>query len=307
MAVLATSNLTIPKDIADGIVKDVQDGSAVATLSASSPFRFGETDIVTLNGRPKAEFVGEGADKSSDTIEFGVVTARPRKAQVTLRFNEEVQWADEDYQLGVLAEVGQALGEAMTRALDLGVLHAVNPLTGANLTGSPTYVGASTNVIDATDDPEADIEAAFGSLVTAAAPVTPTGIALDPAYAFKLATSRYANDGRKKFPDMPLSPRQVGSFMGMSAAVGDTIAAAAEVTGGTGISAIVGDWNRGLRWGIAKSLPLEVIRFGDPDGQGDLKRKNQIALRVEAAYVWHVFTDKFALIKGDDSDEDSGN
>ena len=28
------------------------------------------------------------------------MTAKPHKAQVTMRFNEEVQWADEDYQVG---------------------------------------------------------------------------------------------------------------------------------------------------------------------------------------------------------------
>ena len=44
-------------------------------------------------------------------------------------------------------------------------------------------------------------------------------------------------------------------------------------------------------------MPLEIIRFGDPDGQGDLKRRNQIALRLEILYAWYVFPDKFATIK----------
>ena len=46
---------------------------------------------------------------------------------------------------------------------------------------------------------------------------------------------------------------------------------------------IVGDWNA-LRWGIAAEMPVELIRYGDPDGQGDLKRYNQVALRYEVIF-----------------------
>ena len=53
----------------------------------------------------------------------------------------------------------------------------------------------------------------------------------------------------------------------------------------------------GIRWGIQRQLPVELIQFGDPDGQGDLKRKNQVALRLETVYAWYVFTDRFALVK----------
>ena len=54
---------------------------------------------------------------------------------------------------------------------------------------------------------------------------------------------------------------------------------------------------QGIRWGVQRDLPLEVITYGDPDGQGDLKRKNQIALRVEIVYGWAVMDlDAFALV-----------
>ena len=45
-------------------------------------------------------------------------------------------------------------------------------------------------------------------------------------------------------------------------------------------------------------MPLEIIEYGDPDGQGDLKRKNQVVLRSEA-YIGFGILDKdaFALIK----------
>ncbi|MDY5137592.1 phage major capsid protein, partial [Actinotignum sanguinis] len=58
----------------------------------------------------------------------------------------------------------------------------------------------------------------------------------------------------------------------------------------TNVRAIVGDFNNGIRWGIQKELPLEVIPYGDPDGAGDLKRKNEVALRLEIVYAWYVLT-----------------
>lgn len=61
--------------------------------------------------------------------------------------------------------------------------------------------------------------------------------------------------------------------------------------------AIVGDFQSGIRWSIQRDLPIELIRFGDPDGQGDLKRKNQVALRLEIVYGWYPFVNRFAVIE----------
>jgi hypothetical protein len=43
-----------------------------------------------------------------------------------------------------------------------------------------------------------------------------------------------------------------------------------------------------IRWGVQKSIGLEVIRYGDPDGGGDLKRYNQVAFRAEVVYGWGI-------------------
>ena len=64
----------------------------------------------------------------------------------------------------------------------------------------------------------------------------------------------------------------------------------------TKVRAILGDFQNGIRWGVQRELPIELIRFGDPDGQGDLKRRNQIALRLEIVYGWYAFTERFAIV-----------
>lgn len=294
MAVFATGDLkNLPRNIADGLVKKTQTGSVLAQLSGAEAQRFGNHDIITLNGSPRAEFVGEGADKGSTTGAFGVVTATPKKAQVTMRFNQEVQWADQDYQLGVLSELASEGATALARALDLGAIHAINPLSGAVISGWTNRVSATTKSVTAGADPELDIEAAVGLLM--ATSDVPNGIAFDPAYAWTVATSRYA-DGRKKFPEIPLTSTP-GSFAGLNAATGNTVSGQPEAAVATDIKAIVGDFQSGFRWGVQRSLPVELITYGDPDGQGDLKRKNQIALRLEIVYGWYVFTDKFVKIE----------
>jgi len=289
MAILATSGLTLPKNIADGLFAKTLTGSAVAALSGSEPQKFGETTHMTLTGRPRAEYVGEGADKASTTTAFGTKTVTPHKVQVTMRFNEEVQWADEEYQLGVLSTLASEGGLALARALDLGVFHGINPLTGLAIPSIVVgdRIGTTTNSVELTTaslaTPDLVIEQAAGLII--ADGYMPTGVAFDPTYAWNIATARYA-DGRKKFPELGFGGN-ITTFEALQAYSSTTVSGTPEASANTNVKAILGDWSL-LRWGVQKAIPVELIRFGDPDGQGDLKRKNQIALRAEIVYGWGV-------------------
>lgn len=302
MAVFGTNDLKVmlPRNIADGMIKGTKTESVVSRLSSREPMRFGTTDYITFNDFPKMEYVEEGQDKASQTTSFGVVTAKPHKGQVTLRFNEEVQWADEDYQLGILREIAEAGAVAMSRGLDLGLIHRINPLTGTVMTGVDNYLTATTNVvtIDAKKDADAQVRDAVGQLVTNAKRVN--GIAIDPKFAWSLAglqqLSGGAPTGTPRYPNLGFGT-DITEFMGLSAAQGDTVSGLPEAKADTLVRAIVGDFKNGIRWGVQRELPVEIIRFGDPDGQGDLKRKNQIALRLEIVYGWYVNPAAFSLVK----------
>lgn len=298
MAVLGTGNITLPKNIASGMFSKATTGSAVAALSGAEPQQFGEVTHMTLTGRPRAEYVGEGADKSSTNATFGTKVVTPHKVQVTMRFNEEVQWADEDYQLGVLSTLADEGGVALARALDLGVFHGINPLTGTAIASivAGDRIGTTTNSVELTTatltTPDTVIEQAAGLVI--ADGYVPNGIAFDPTYAWTVATARYA-DGRKKYPELGFGS-SITSFEGLSAYSSSTVSGTPEASANTNVKAIIGQWDL-LRWGVQKSIPVELIKFGDPDGQGDLKRKNQIALRLEVVYGWGVMDlDGFATV-----------
>ena len=305
---LASSAFSLPKHLAAGIWSKATTGSTIAALSGSEPQQFGETQIMTFTTRPKAQFVAEGAPKSGTDPGFSTKTVVPRKAQVTMRFNEEVQWADEDYQLGVLALLSSEIAGALSRALDLGVYHAVNPLTGVALTGSPAKVLDTSNNVEvlggtgASVNKGADIEVETCAGLVIADGFVPNGIALDPSYAWTLATARYT-DGRKKYPDLGFGTA-ISNFEGLNASVSSTVSAPeATISGGAyastnpNIKAIVGDFSQ-IRWGVQRSIPVEKIVYGDPDGNGDLKAKNQIALRGEVVFGWAIMDlDAFGVIK----------
>ena len=55
--------------------------------------------------------------------------------------------------------------------------------------------------------------------------------------------------------------------------------------------ALVGDFVNCFKWGYAKEIPIEVIRYGNPDNDtqlGDLKGHNQVYLRGEAYIGWGI-------------------
>lgn len=295
MPVLATSNLVLPRNIADGMIQTVTSGSAVAALSARQPMRFGSVDLIQFDTRPKAEFVAEGAQKSSTPVAMSTVTAAPKKAQVTVRFNEEVQWADEDYQLGVLSQVADEGAVALQRALDLGVFYRINPLTGSEISTWTNYLNTTTNRVEQnTAAADADVASAAGLVMGAGYDVN--GLALKPGYAFSLANTPIStDDSRPRYPELGFGAN-MSAFRGIPTKVTSTVSATPEATD-TKVLAITGDFQNGIYWGIQKDLPVELIRFGDPDGQGDLKRNNQIALRLEVVYGWYVFPQRFAVVE----------
>lgn len=299
MAVLATSNITLPKNIATGMFSKAVTGSAVVALSGAEPQQFGEVTHMTLTGRPRAELVGEAQAKSSTTTAFGTKVVTPHKFQITQRFNQEVKWADEAYQLGILTTLANEGGVALSRALDLGVFHGINPLTGTAAASivAGDRIGTTTNSVEITTatatTPDMVIEQAVGLVI--ADGYVPNGIAFDPTYAWTTATSRYA-DGRKKYPELGFG-QEVTSFEGLPAYSSSTVSGLPEASANSNIKAIVGQWDL-LRWGVQVNVPVEVIEFGDPDGQGDLKRQNQLALRMEVVYGWGVMDlDGFATVK----------
>ena len=285
MATFATGSLSIPKQKLDPWLGKIANGSVVATLSTPTPMTYGEGESWTFD-IGEAEYVAEGGAKGASTITPTTKTVKPFKFHKTLRFNEEVLWADEDRRLEVIDEILDLVQPSLSRALDFGVIHEINPATGEVVTAMNGGLTDTTNLVEyvATDKPYVSLDAA-DALVLADGYV-PRDIALDPAYAAKFSGLRGTNSEQKLYPDFRLGVA-TSDLDGHRASVSNTVGAKTVLDTDTKILGIVGNFDA-VRWGIQKSIGLEVIRYGDPDGGGDLKRYNQVAFRAEVVYGWGV-------------------
>jgi hypothetical protein len=285
MASFATGSLTIPKQKLAPWLGKIQNGSAVATLSSPTPMTFGEGESWTFD-IGEAEYVAEGGQKGASTITPTTKTVKPFKFHKTLRFNEEVMWADEDRQLEVIDEILDLVQPALSRALDFGVFHEINPVGGAVVAAMNGGLTDTTNLVEyaAADKPYVSLDAA-DALVLADEHI-PRDIALAPAYASKFSALRGTNSEQKLYPNFVLGT-EVSELDGHRASVSNTVSATSVLAVDTKVLAFVGNFDA-IRWGVQKSIGLKVIEYGDPDGSGDLQRNNQVAFRAEVVYGWGV-------------------
>ena len=282
---LKTSNITVPKTLVEPWLKKVANGSTIAVLSGQQPMLFGEEEAMVF-GSGEAEYVGEGANKGSSDITVGTVTTKPFKFQKTVRWTDEVKYADEDHKLNVVKQILENIQPALSRALDFGVYHAINPKTGVAVAAMTSKVSGTTNSVTATVGlkPHALLDAA-DALVLASG-YMPKDIALDPALAATFSTLRGTNSEQKLYPNFKLST-DASELDGHNASVSNTVGALTVADEATNVLGFVGDFS-GIRWGIQRAVGLKMIEYGDPDGGGDLQRNNQVAFRAEVIYGWGI-------------------
>lgn len=284
MLTLTTSSLSLPNHLMDPWLKKVQHGSCVATLSGAIPMKFGVGQAMTFD-IGEAEYVGEGANKGGSTISAAPQTVKPFKFHKTLRWTDEVMYADEDYQLEVVAQLLDLIQPALSRALDFGVFHAINPTGGAAVAAMTSKLSATTASV------EVDASKAYTFLDAADALVlangyTPRDIALDPSFASKFATARGTTSEQKLYPNF-VPALEVSELDNHRASVSRTVGAVGVAATPTTVKAFVGDFSA-IGWGVQREIGLELIEYGDPDGGGDLKRNNQVAFRAEVIYGWGI-------------------
>ena len=263
-------------------VTENADGTVTFAFEQSHSVK-GEGEVGPVSG--EAEYVGEGANKGASEVTPTVKTVKPFKFHKTLRFTDEVLWADEDHQLGVVSDILDGIQPALSRALDYGVFHGINPADGTSVVAMTESLSDTTNSVEiAAAAPYTYLDAA-DQLVLADGAV-PSDIALDPSFASAFSTLRGTNSEQKLYPNFRLGI-STSELDGHRASVSRTVGAVGVAASATNIKAFVGDFSA-IRWGVQKAIGLEVIRYGDPDGQGDLQRNNQVAFRAEVVYGWGI-------------------
>lgn len=294
MATKTTATTNFPAPLVADMFNAVQGHSALAKLCASKPIPFAGETVFTFAMGGEVSIVGEGANKPAGDATIGPKTIRPVKMVYQHRVSDEFMNASEEGRLPILQAFADGFAKKMARGLDIAALHGLNPadLTAASFRATNSFDGLVSNTVTyAAATVDDNINAAVQAVIGGERAVN--GIAMSPAAGTALSAIKV--NGVAQYPEFRFG-QNPAAFYGMTSDVNDTVAKIA--TGGKADHVIVGDFQNAFRWGYAKNIPLEVIEFGDPDGQGDLKRTNEVVLRAEAYIGWGVLdAASFAIVR----------
>lgn len=294
MATKTTATTNFPAQLVADMFNMVQGHSALAKLCASKPIPFAGETVFTFAMGGEVSIVGEGANKPAGDATIGPKTIRPVKMVYQHRVSDEFMNASEEGRLPILQAFADGFAKKMARGLDIAALHGLNPadLTAASFRATNSFDGLISNTVTyAAATVDDNINAAVQAVIGGERAVN--GIAMSPAAGTALSAIKV--NGVAQYPEFRFG-QNPEAFYGMTSDVNDTVAKIA--TGGKADHVIVGDFQNAFRWGYAKNVPLEVIEFGDPDGQGDLKRTNEVVLRAEAYIGWGVLdAASFAIVR----------
>lgn len=277
MATTSTMEGLFPSKVVKEIYSKVHDHSSIIKLSKQKPVSFTGNDVFTFSLDGEVSIVGEGGNKPAGEATIAPVSIVPIKVVYQHRISDEFLRASEEEQLNMLAAFNDGFARKIASGLDIMAMHGVNP---ADLQAS-TKIG--TNHLDTVASvtyTEGDPEVALTEAVAKLGDNDVTGYALSRTFAAAMGT--YKVNGVSQYPEFKLGGNP-GTLAGNACDVNSTVS-----KGAAGTLAYVGDFAKAFRWGYAAQIPMEIIKYGDPDGQGDLKRTNQIVLRAETYVGWGI-------------------
>lgn len=267
------------------IFSKVKGHSSIVMLSKAMPIPFSGTDIFTFSLDGECAIVGEGANKPAGSATIAPVKVVPVKVLYQHRVSDEFMRASEEKALPMLETFTDGYAKKIARAIDIMSMHGVNPadLTASTLIGT-NHLDTVTSVTYVDGKPADALEDAIAVL----GENDLTGYALSKT--FGSALGRYKENGISQYPEFKLGGNP-GKLGGNTCDVNSTVS-----KGNAKALAYIGDFEGAFKWGYSDQIPMEVIEYGDPDGQGDLKRTNEVLLRAEAWIGWGIL-DKSAFVR----------
>lgn len=292
---LSKGNLFPPKIVSD-IINKTRGKSSLAALCQSQPIPFNGSKEFTFNFDKEVDVVAENGAKSHGGVSMESVTIIPVKIEYGARVSDEFLYASEEEQIDILRSFSEGFAKKAARGLDLMAIHGVNPRTGtaSQVIGDNHFDKKVTKTVTRSEKttPDSEMEAAIALISADERDVT--GVIMAPAFRSDLAAMT-ATDGRKLYPELAWG-NNPGQINGMAAQANSTVSANSSLD-----RALVGDFESSFKWGYAKQIPIEIIKYGNPDNDaeaGDLKGHNQIYIRAEAYLGWGILDpDAFAFIK----------
>lgn len=275
------------------LVNKVKGHSSLAKLATQKPIPFNGSKEFTFTLDSDIDIVAENGKKTHGGATIEPVTIVPIKVEYGARVSDEFLYASEEAKIDVLKNFNEGFAKKLARGLDIMAFHALNPRSKQD----STIIGTNSfdKIVNQTvtfnaADPDTNIETAVGLIQGSDGIVT--GIAMDPKFSSALAMLKV--NGVKQFHELSWGANPA-AINGLPSDVNSTVSFG--MTDPMDV-AIIGDFANMFKWGYAKEIPLEVIKYGDPDNSGqDLKGHNQVYIRSEAYIGWGIMdADSFARI-----------
>ena len=290
------SMANMPEELITEIFSKVQGHSSLAKLATQIPVPFVGAEEMVFSMDDEVSIVGEGENKPPHDAKFESVVIRPVKFVYQHRLTDEFISMAEEQQLPYLQAFTDGFAKKIARGLDIAAMHGINPKDGADASFKSTnsFDGLVSNLVTYAAA-TVDVNIEDGVALVNADNGAVTGLALSTAAG--TALSKIKVNGVAQYPEFRFG-QNPNAFYGMGSDVNSTVSVTGTATGAVTDQIILGDFQNAFKWGYAKNIPLEVIQYGDPDGLGDLKRKNQIVLRTEAYIGWGILdADSFAIVR----------
>lgn len=277
---MAFTSTGFPAELVKEVFVGAKGKSSIARLSGQTPIAFSGTDVMAFTMSGEANLVAEGAAKGQHTNSNSVINIKPLKVEYGARVSDEFLRCSEEKQLEYIKGFTDGFETKLARALDIMAFHGTNPATGSLAT---TLIGD--NSFDTNDDvtsvtydgsaPEANV----ASAVAAIGDYDFNGLAMSKTFAAALAALKV--NGVPQYPELGWGG-EPATIKGVPVSINSTVSAV------VGEYAYGGDFQNAFKWGYADKINFDVIEYGDPDNNGDLKRYNQVYLRAEAWIGWAI-------------------
>lgn len=279
------------------LITKVKGASSLALLSSQTPIPFNGMKEFVFSMDSEIDVVAENGKKTHGGVTLEPVTIVPIKVEYGARISDEFMYASEEAKIDILKSFNDGFARKVAKGLDIMAFHGVNPRTGtaSNVIGTNHFDSKVTQKVDfvaasANDNVESAIE------MLTANEDAPTGMIMAPAMRSALAKLK-DTDGRALFPELAWGATP-STLNGLTVNTNVTMSANQNKD-----RAIVGDFQNAFKWGYAKEIPMEIIRYGDPDNSGkDLKGYNQIYLRAEVYLGWGIL-DPNAFVRIEEAGE----
>jgi len=278
---LERGSLFQPELVTD-LIDKVQGRSSLAILSQQRPIPFNGQKEFVFTMDSEIDVVAESGKKSHGGISLDPITIIPIKVEYGARVSDEFLYASDEEKISILKSFNDGYAKKLARGFDLMAMHGVNPRSGtaSAVIGTNHFDSKVSQTVEYTAiDPDANIEAAV-ALVQGSNGVV-SGMAMSTTFSAALAKLKV--NGVKQFPELAWGANP-GAINGLKTDINGTVSAV-----GSKDLVILGDFQNMFRWGYAKQIPFEVIKYGDPDNSGkDLKGYNQVYLRSETYLGWGI-------------------